>query len=121
MTTHPKDVFDTDRKQLATLLDLSPDAERLWGDDELCAGDNFLVEFAVLQNAVRARVFERVCDASGEERLFGTGVALKDVDAVVITVLHGVFERGPGGSGDGCNVFESLETVDSEIVINIFL
>ena len=37
MTTHPKDVFDTDRKQLATLLDLSPDAERLWGDDELGA------------------------------------------------------------------------------------
>ncbi len=37
MSTHPKDVFDTDRKQLATLLDLSPDAERLWGDDELAA------------------------------------------------------------------------------------
>ncbi len=37
MSTHPKDVFDTDRKQLATLLDLYPDAERLWGDDELGA------------------------------------------------------------------------------------
>ncbi len=37
MNVHKKDVFDTDRKQLATLLDLSPDDERLWGDDELGA------------------------------------------------------------------------------------
>ena len=37
MTVAHKAVFDTDRHQLATLLDLSPDAERLWGDDELGA------------------------------------------------------------------------------------
>ena len=37
MTAPRKAVFDTDRRQLATLLDLSPDAERLWGDDELGA------------------------------------------------------------------------------------
>lgn len=37
MTVAQKAVFDTDRKQLATLLDLSPSAERLWGDDELGA------------------------------------------------------------------------------------
>jgi hypothetical protein len=37
MTVAHKAVFDTDRKQLATLLDLAPDAERLWGDDELGA------------------------------------------------------------------------------------
>ncbi len=37
MTVHKKAVFDTDRHQLATLLDLSPDAERLWRDEELGA------------------------------------------------------------------------------------
>ena len=37
MTVAHKAVFDTDRHQLATLLNLSPDAERLWCDDELGA------------------------------------------------------------------------------------
>jgi len=32
-----KSVFDTDRKQLATLLDLGPDSDRLWRDEELGA------------------------------------------------------------------------------------
>ena len=37
MTAPHKTAFDTDRRQLATLLDLSPDADRLWRDDELGA------------------------------------------------------------------------------------
>ena len=37
MKREPKSIFDTDRKQLAALLDLSPDAELLWRDDELGA------------------------------------------------------------------------------------
>ena len=37
MTKQPKTAFDTDRKQLATLLDLAPDAARLWRDEELGA------------------------------------------------------------------------------------
>jgi len=37
MTAPHKTAFDTDRRQLATLLDLSPDAERLWRDEELGA------------------------------------------------------------------------------------
>jgi hypothetical protein len=37
MTKQPKTAFDTDRQQLATLLDLAPDAERLWRDEELGA------------------------------------------------------------------------------------
>ncbi len=38
MTTHKKTAFDTDRKQLATLLDLSADGDdRLWRDEELGA------------------------------------------------------------------------------------
>ena len=35
MTAPHKTAFDTDRRQLATLLDLSPDAGRLWRDEEL--------------------------------------------------------------------------------------
>ena len=37
MTAPHKTAFDTDRRQLATLLDLSPDAGRLWRDEELGA------------------------------------------------------------------------------------
>ena len=38
MTVHKKAVFDTDRRQLATLLDMpADDAERLWQDEELGA------------------------------------------------------------------------------------
>ena len=37
MTAHKKAVFDTDRRQLATLFELSPDSERLWRDEELGA------------------------------------------------------------------------------------
>ncbi len=37
MTQQQKSAFDTDRKQLATLLDLSPEPERLWRDEELGA------------------------------------------------------------------------------------
>ena len=36
-------------------------------------------------------------------------------------MFHGVFECGAGGAGNGDDVLEALETVDSEIVINIFL
>ena len=32
-----KTVFDTDPRELATLLDLAPDTDRLWGDGELGA------------------------------------------------------------------------------------
>ena len=35
MTAPHKTAFDTDRRQLATLLELSPDAGRLWRDEEL--------------------------------------------------------------------------------------
>ena len=37
MTSNQEAVFDTDRKQLATLFDLAPDSERLWRDEELGA------------------------------------------------------------------------------------
>lgn len=37
MTAHKRAVFDTDRRQLATLFEMSPDAERLWRDEELGA------------------------------------------------------------------------------------
>ena len=37
MPSKPNAVFDTDRQQLATLLDLSPDAEHIWQDEELGA------------------------------------------------------------------------------------
>lgn len=37
MTQQPRTAFDTDRKRLATLLDLAPNAERLWCDEELGA------------------------------------------------------------------------------------
>jgi hypothetical protein len=37
MSRNPKVVFETDRKQIATLLDLPVDAERLWRDEELGA------------------------------------------------------------------------------------
>ena len=37
MPTHKKSAFETDKRQLATLIDLSPASERLWADDELGA------------------------------------------------------------------------------------
>ena len=37
MTRKPNAVFDTDRKQLATLLNLAPDTERIWRDEDLGA------------------------------------------------------------------------------------
>jgi hypothetical protein len=37
MNNDPKNVFDTDRRQLASLLEVSPDAERLWQGEELGA------------------------------------------------------------------------------------
>ena len=37
MKTSSKAVFDTDCKQLASLFDMTPEAERIWRDDELGA------------------------------------------------------------------------------------
>lgn len=37
MTNTKNNIFDTDRKQLASLFELSPDSERLWRDEELGA------------------------------------------------------------------------------------
>jgi len=42
MVCDAKAVFDIDRNQLATLFDLSPDAERLWRDEELGAAASSL-------------------------------------------------------------------------------
>ena len=37
MTNKKNNIFDTDRKQIANLFDLSPDTERLWRNEELSA------------------------------------------------------------------------------------
>jgi hypothetical protein len=37
MTSSHKAIFDSDHKQLASLFDLAPDAERIWRDEELGA------------------------------------------------------------------------------------